>query len=143
MKVKDVLASKEIGGVETIGPQETVGQLVTTLREKRIGAMVVVEGADRLVGIISERDVIRALAEEGHVCLSSTVSKYMTADVMTTAPTEDLLVVLGRMTQGRFRHMPVVDGGRLAGVVSIGDVVAARLRELQRENEALAEFIRG
>lgn len=142
MNVKDVLSQKELSGVESLGAQETVGGLISRLREKRIGAMVVTDRDGRLVGVISERDVIRALAEDGEICLRSPVMRYMTTEVVTADPGDSILSVLEKMTKGRFRHMPVVSGGDLIGVISIGDLVKARIEALQRENEALETFIR-
>ena len=142
MKVKAVLSQKPVSGIETISAQETMGELVTRLKERRIGALVVTSGDNALAGVISERDVVRALATDGEVCLRSPVSRYMTSEVMTTTPEEDTVNVLERMTAGRFRHMPVLDKGELVGVISIGDVVKVRIEALQRENAAMEEFIR-
>ncbi|MEL6277668.1 MAG: CBS domain-containing protein [Pseudomonadota bacterium] len=142
MNVNDVLSQKPIDGVESIGAQETVSTLVSKLREKKIGAMMVTDRDGRLVGVISERDVIRALAEDNAECLQNPVSRYMTSDVVATTPKENIFVVLDKMTQGRFRHMPVLESGALSGVISIGDVVKARIEALQKENEALETFIR-
>lgn len=142
MNVNDVLAQKSVDGVESIGAQETISTLVATLAEKRIGAMMVTDQTDRLVGVISERDVVRAIAEDGSDALRQTVTRYMTSEVVTTSKSENVFAVLDKMTKGRFRHMPVMEGGALIGVVSIGDVVKARIEVLQRENEALESFIR-
>ena len=143
MKIREVLQRKSVVGVVTIGAHETLRSLVETLREKRIGAMMATDGGGRLVGVISERDVVRALAEEGEVCLNQQVSRYMTKEVVSTDPEESTESVLGRMSEGRFRHMPVLENNRMVGVVSIGDLVKARIDSLQKENEALEEFIRG
>ena len=143
MKVKTVLDQKPVSGVESISAQETMGELVSRLSERRIGALVVTSGDNALAGVISERDVVRALAMEGEACLRSPVSRYMTAEVVTATPEDDTVTVLERMTAGRFRHMPVMDKGRLVGVISIGDVVKVRIEALQRENAAMEEFIRG
>ena len=143
MDVKHVLRRKGDVPVETIGAQETVGALVARLADRNIGALMVMSGEGALVGVISERDVVRALAEEQAVCLTHPVSRYMTADVVTATPQDDAIDVLDRMTKGRFRHMPVLDRESMIGVISIGDVVKARIEQLQRDNAALEEFIRG
>ncbi len=142
MDVKHVLEQKKISGVVSIGPQETIGGLAAKLAEKRVGAMIVLDEADQLIGVISERDVIRALAEGGAAALHAPVSRYMTASVKTAKPSENVFSVLDRMTEGRFRHMPVVADERVIGVISIGDVVKARIEALQADNAALEEFIR-
>ena len=142
MDVKHVLGRKKLAGVVGIGPQETLSGLAAKLGEHKIGAMVVLDETDRLVGVISERDVIRALGEEGASALHAPVARYMTEEVKTTSPSENVFNVLDRMTEGRFRHMPVLDAGRVVGVVSIGDLVKARIEALQADNQALEEFIR-
>lgn len=142
MNVKDVLTRKPDGAVETIGGQETMGALAARLAEKNIGALLVVGGDDGLIGVISERDMVRALAADGVGCLSQPVAKFMTSKVITATPGDDTVDVLDRMTKGRFRHMPVIADDAVVGVVSIGDVVKARIDVLQRENAALEEFIR-
>lgn len=143
MKVRDILTQKQINGVESIGVHETVSTLVARLSEKKIGALVVTGSDGGLCGIISERDVVRGLAQDGDNCLRAPISKYMTADVVTAAPQDEKISVLEKMTAGRFRHVPIVDGGEVVGVVSIGDLVKARIEMLQKDNEALQEFIRG
>ena len=143
MDVKHVLARKGDGSIETIGSQESVGTLVARLAEKNIGALMVTGADGALVGVISERDIVRALAEDRDTCLSKPVSHYMTAEVIVASPRDDAIDVLDRMTKGRFRHMPVIGDGEMVGVISIGDVVKARIEELQRDNAALEEFIRG
>ena len=142
MNVNDVLARKAHAGVESIGAQETIATLVDRLAEKRIGAMMVTGSDGELVGIVSERDVVRALATNREGGLSQPVARYMTTEVVTATPRDDAVEVLERMTHGRFRHMPVLNDGGVIGVVSIGDVVKARIEDLQRDNAALEEFIR-
>lgn len=143
MRVSEILERKPISGVETVKPAETIASLVARLSEKRIGAMVAVDDLGRLCGVISERDVIRALAATGGGCLSDAVGDHMTKEVMVAKPDDSAVSVLERMTEGRFRHMPVVDNNELVGLVSIGDLVKHRIEMLQRDNEALEEFIRG
>lgn len=142
MKVSDILQRKPISGVASIGPNESLATLAQTLTERKIGAMVVTDPGGRMIGVISERDVIRALSAAGPDCLNETVSQYMTSKVVVAAPDDSAVSVLERMTAGRFRHMPVLENGKLTGVVSIGDLVKHRIEMLQRDNEALEEFIR-
>lgn len=142
MNIREVIGRKPSADVASIRASDTMRNLVQGLREHRIGAMIVTDESEGLCGVISERDVVRALAEDGEVCLDASVSRYMTAEVVTTEFAETAESVLGKMTTGRFRHMPVMDGGRVAGVVSIGDLVKARIDSLERDNEALENFIR-
>lgn len=140
--VKDVLEGK---GQETfsIRPQETLHEAVVSLRDKRIGALLVTDATGTLVGILSERDIVRKLAETPGQTLPQKVEEVMTRKVETCAP-EDLLVsVLKRMTEGRFRHMPVVDEDGLAGMITIGDAVNFRLTQLEHEALQLKQLIVG
>ena len=137
MRIADVLSNKG-AAVATIAPETTVSQLLASLAALNIGAMVVV-GADGLAGIVSERDVVRELHKRGGGLLGQPVSEIMTTVLATCTPrdTVDHLVVL--MTQNRVRHVPVLDDGRLAGIVSIGDVVKTRmalLNQIQLKLEA-------
>ncbi|MCI4660299.1 MAG: CBS domain-containing protein [Neomegalonema sp.] len=143
MKVSDVLKRKNTDGVASVKDSDSLAELVRQLKERKFGAMMVLDSSGTLAGVISERDVVRALGTDGPASLNNAVSAYMTKAVKSTAPDEDVMSVLERMTEGRFRHMPVLESGKLVGVVSIGDVVAARLAQLARENEALEEFIKG
>lgn len=139
MRIADVLSNKG-AAVATIAPETTVSQLLASLAALNIGAMVVV-GADGLVGIVSERDVVRELHKRGGGLLGQPVSEIMTTVLATCTPrdTVDHLVVL--MTQNRVRHVPVLDDGRLAGIVSIGDVVKTRMEELETEQQHLQDYI--
>ncbi|OKH81286.1 histidine kinase [Mycobacterium sp. ST-F2] len=139
MRIADVLSSKG-AAVATISPETTVSQLLASLAALNIGAMVVV-GPDGLLGIVSERDVVRKLHERGGGLLGQPVSEIMTTVLATCTPrdTVDHLVVL--MTQNRVRHVPVLDDGRLAGIVSIGDVVKTRMQELETEQQHLQDYI--
>ena len=126
----------------TVGPTATVAELVATLSSYNVGAMPVVDGG-RLVGIVSERDVVRRLHSGGASLLNGRVADIMTSDVTTCAP-GDLVVDLARvMTAGRFRHLPVVEDGELVGIVSIGDLVKARIDGLEAEREQLQSYIAG
>ena len=142
MQVSDILRSKG-ADVVTVDPTMTVGDLVALLAQRRIGAVVVSPDGETLAGIVSERDVVSELAEHGPDVLARTVGEICTSEVV-TAGTDDRLEDLAvTMTQGRFRHLPVVVDGRLHGIVSIGDVVKARLSELEEERQALTNYITG
>jgi CBS domain-containing protein len=111
------------------------------LAEKRIGAVVIIGADRRIVGILSERDIVRALAEQGRKALDEPVSAAMTRKVSTCHERETISSIMERMTLGKFRHVPVVDQGRLAGIISIGDVVKHRLSEVERDSAALRDYI--
>ena len=144
MLVHQILRSKPTEGVLTIGPEATVAQAVTLLAEKRVGAVVVVPDSDVApLGILSERDVVRALARHGDGALERPVSDLMTPEVFTCTPQDSADRVLQLMTERRFRHLPVMQDGRMAGLISIGDVVKARLSELAMEKDALEGMITG
>lgn len=140
MTVAAILALKG-REVVTTGADETIADVVKVLAERKIGALVVVENSDRIVGIVSERDIVKATAALGAAMLDSTVASIMTRNVVTCNERETLNDVMGRMTRGRFRHLPVAAGGRLTGIVSIGDVVKARLEEVQREADEMRTYI--
>ncbi len=127
--------------VVTIGPTATIGEAVAELARHKIGALVVVEGRDRIAGIISERDIVWAVARGVATYLSEPVTSIMTRDVMTCGERETINEVMSRMTRGRFRHLPVSKQGRLAGIISIGDVVKARIEEVEREAEEMRTYI--
>lgn len=141
MTVKAMLSQKT-PGVVTIEPTATLAQAVKLLAQKRIGAVVVTGADGRVVGILSERDIVRLLAEKGADALSAPLSDSMTRKVWTCSGNETVGQIMERMTVGKFRHIPVVEQGRLVGIVSIGDAVKARLEQMQRESEALREYIR-
>ena len=152
MLVKQLLSMKsdtakpwiDAGSIVTIAPDTTLAEAARLLADKRIGAVVVSEDGKRPDGILSERDIVRELGKSGADVLKRKVSDLMTAKVSTCVCADDALAVLDRMTQGRFRHLPVVDdSGQMLGVVSIGDAVSARLRELAAEKEALTGMIMG
>ena len=141
MTVKTILSQKGTE-VTTIEPSATLAAAVLLLSKQRIGA-VVVTGADRrVVGILSERDIVRALAENGSQALERTVSEFMTRKVVTCTERDTVAELMERMTQGKFRHVPVIEQNRLTGIVSIGDVVRLRVEELDRDAQALQEYIR-
>jgi len=140
MHVAAILDSKG-REVVTIGADATLADAVAALNARRIGAIVVVEDGDRIVGIISERDIVRTIARNGMDVLGRQVGEVMTRDVVTCRDRETINDVMGRMTLGRFRHLPVVKQGRLAGIISIGDVVKARIEEVEREAEEMRAYI--
>jgi CBS domain-containing protein len=140
MIVKTILSGKG-ANVVTIEPTATLADATSLLAEKRIGALVVTGAEGRLVGIISERDIVRALANRGNAALKLPLTEVMTRRVVTCSEDETLSVIMERMTQGKFRHVPVLDGDRLVGIISIGDVVKRRLEEMQHEQNALRDYI--
>jgi CBS domain-containing protein len=142
MLVSQILKQKP-QGVVTALPSITIGALASILTDKKIGAVVLSGDGSTVQGIVSERDVVRVLAEAGASALSGAVSAIMTAKVITCAPDDRADRVLQAMTDGRFRHMPVISGGALVGMISIGDVVKARLSELAMEKDALEGMIKG
>lgn len=144
MKVSVILQKKGSADVATIAPAATVEDAVRDLSHRRIGALVVSPGAGEIGGIISERDIVRRMGEEGRAVLARPVSEIMTATVETCTADDTAFDLLNRMTTGRFRHMPVVGpDGRMVGILSIGDVVKARLEEIEAENAAMAEILTG
>lgn len=128
------------GAVVSVQPGAPVPVVIETLVEHRIGAVLVLDG-DRIAGVLSERDIVRCLAEQGEAALSKCASDLMTADVVTVAPDESVYEAMSNMTRRRFRHLPVVDRGRLVGIVSMGDLVKARIDEAEREAESLKDYI--
>jgi CBS domain-containing protein len=141
MTVQSIL-SKKGTEVVTIEPTATLAAAVQALSQRRIGALVVTGADRRIVGIISERDIVRVLGEQGTAVLQAPVSETMTRKVVTCTQSETIPEIMERMTSGKFRHVPVAEQGRLIGIVSIGDVVKARLGELEREHDALRDYIR-
>ena len=143
MLVHQILKSKADDSVVTVKPGTLVSEAAGILAEKGIGTVVVSADGDTADGILSERDIVRELARRGATCLSDKVSDYMTSELQTATRDERADSVLARMTEGRFRHMPVMDGDAMVGLISIGDVVKARLDLLAMENEALEGTIMG
>jgi CBS domain-containing protein len=127
--------------VATIAPELKLAQAARLLSEKRIGAVVITGPERRVVGILSERDIVKAVAAGGAEALERTVASAMTREVVSCTETETIPELMSRMTSGRFRHVPVVENGKLAGIVSIGDVVKYRLEEMERESQALKDYI--
>ena len=127
--------------VFTASPQETVGAAAALLHTRRVGAMVVVDAEEAIVGILSERDIVRVIAKEGASALTRPIAGCMSADVIFAQPEETIDALLERMTDRRIRHLPVVRNGRLAGIISIGDLVKYKIRETQAEADGLKAYI--
>jgi len=140
MTVKSILALKGYD-IVTIEPTATLAAAARLLAERRIGAALVLGVEGRLAGILSERDIVRALAERGSAGLDERVDQVMTRKVFTCAESDTVAQVMEQMTAGKFRHVPVVDQARLIGIISIGDVVKYRLHEIENESNALREYI--
>jgi CBS domain-containing protein len=140
MTISIILASKG-REVVTIAPSASLASAVGLLVEKCIGAVLILGADRRVVGILSERDVVRALAERGAGALEEPVSQTMTRKVSTCNENESVFNIMERMTEGRSRHVPVVDQGKLVGIVSIGDVVKHRLLVMERDSAAMHDYI--
>ena len=143
MIVGQILKSKADMGVVAVKPTDTVTAAVALLSQNRIGTVVVSADGQRLDGILSERDIVRELGKRGTGCLSASVSEIMTAKLTTCTTADSADMVLQMMTEGRFRHLPVMENGKMIGLISIGDVVKARLAELSMEKDALEGMIMG
>lgn len=143
MLVQQILQAKGGNGVITIKPGTRVSDAAQILAERRIGGLVVSSDGEKAEGILSERDIVRSLAVRGGSCLSEKVDDMMTRNPVCCTRQDSSDAVLARMTEGRFRHMPVVEDGKLVGIVTIGDVVKSRLEELSMEKSALEGMIMG
>lgn len=143
MQVHQILRSRPKGGVITVAPGTRVADAARLLAERRIGAVVVSADGRTPLGILSERDIVRDLGRRGSVCLDEKVDALMTRNLISCTATDSTDSVLEKMTAGRFRHMPVMEGDEMVGIISIGDVVAARIAELAMEKDALAGMIMG
>ncbi len=129
--------------VVTVTPTSTIAEVSQILAEKRIGAALVQDSADQLLGIVSERDIVRSLAANGARTLDMTAGQLMTRALKTATPHTTVAQAMHEMTVGRFRHMPVLDRGALVGVISIGDVVKARIMQQEHEVESLKTYVAG
>ena len=138
MIVKNILVGKR-GNVVTIEPTADLTAAIKLLAEQRIGAVVILGADHRVVGILSERDIVRVLAEHGPTVLNKPVGQVMTRDVKTCSEGDTIESLMGSMTTGKFRHMPVVEQGKLIGIVSIGDVVKNRVEEIEHESKSLRD----
>ena len=142
MKVQAMLSAKGIEVATTL-PETVISTVIRMLKLEGVGAIVVSEDGAHVVGIISERDVVRGLAEHGAELLDMQVADLMTRNVKTCSPEDDLKHLMTEMTRSRIRHLPVTEEGRLCGIVSIGDVVKTRLDELETETSVLRDYIVG
>jgi CBS domain-containing protein len=141
MNVKAILAAKG-GEVVTIEPTADLAAATQLLSANRIGAVLIRGAGGHIAGILSERDIVRALSQHGSAALALPVGQVMTREVMTCTEDETIGDVMERMTSGKFRHLPVVSKGKLVGLISIGDVVKQRVDEIEHESEALKDYIR-
>jgi CBS domain-containing protein len=140
MTVRAILSMKG-REVTTAAPEETLLEAAKKLASQRIGSLVITGVGNKVAGIISERDIVRAVSERGEAALTEPVREFMTKSVVTCMEDDTMNVLMTRMTAGRFRHLPVVEDGQLAGIISIGDVVKFRVAEMERESEALKQYI--
>ena len=143
MHISDILRHKRSAGtdtVHTIGATESVRALVAALADHNIGALLVVDGGT-VIGIVSERDVVRQIAEQGGDLLDHPVDQIMTTSVLSCTSADSVDEIAETMTQRRIRHMPVLDDGILTGIISIGDVVSSRIRQLELDRGQLEHYI--
>lgn len=139
--VRRIIGNKQLQTIITVRPEDTIAAAAAVLARNRIGAVIVSRDDAIVDGILSERDIVRCLASVGGAALEKPVSDLMTPEVIACQPDDTALNVLEKMTDGRFRHMPVVENGRMIGVISIGDAVKARMDEIEHENDALTGMI--
>jgi CBS domain-containing protein len=143
MLVHQILKGKTVDDVVSVLPGSSVADAAEILSKRRIGALIVTSDGKIPEGILSERDIVRELGLRGVGCMASTVDELMTSELVSCTRDETADSVLDKMTRGRFRHMPVMDGAQMVGLISIGDVVKARLSELSMEKDALEGMIMG
>ena len=141
MNVKAILAAKG-GEIVCIEPTADLAAATQLLSANRIGAVLIKGAGGHIAGILSERDIVRALSQHGPAALSLPVGQVMTREVTTCGEEENIAAIMERMTTGKFRHMPVVSKGKLVGLISIGDVVKQRVEEIESESNALRDYIR-
>ena len=140
MTVARILAGKG-RDIVTMQPHQTLRDIVDVLAAKHIGALIVADAKGDMLGILSERDVVRAIARHGADALEDPASNYMTTNVVTANEDDSVLGVVTKMSNGRFRHMPVLKDGVLVGIVSVGDAIKYRLAQMEQEHSALREYI--
>ncbi len=129
--------------VARVAPTATIAEVAQRLTARRIGAVLVLDSADQLLGIVSERDIVCSLAENGPRTMNMTAAQLMTRDLHIATPATTVVQATEMMTEGRFRHLPVMDGDRLIGIVSIGDIVKARLSQQEQEVDSLKAYVAG
>ena len=139
MTVRAILDSKG-HKIISVGPDDKVSDVVKLLSERKIGAVLVMSG-QRMEGILSERDIVRVIGERGAGALDENVSAVMTRKVINCKPSDTVGAIMEKMTTGKFRHLPVIEGDTIVGLISIGDVVKFRVREFENEQEALRDYI--
>jgi CBS domain-containing protein len=140
MTIAKILGSKG-GAITSVDPGETIQAAANLLTKQRVGALMALDDAGKLVGILSERDIVRLCAELGAGAMAQTVADAMTKDVLTAAPQDGIDSAMARMTDRRIRHLPVLDGQRLVGIVSIGDLVKAKIDEALADADAMRAYI--
>lgn len=140
MFVSDILKSKG-NEIISLAPGEPIAAALALLVERRIGSVLVIDEAGKIVGILSERDLVQCMHTLREELFAKKVSDLMTTQVVTCSPKDPVAAIMGMMTQQRFRHVPVIDDGKLVGMISIGDVVKSRIEEAQAEVEALRQYI--
>jgi CBS domain-containing protein len=140
MSIANILADKG-HEVQTIQPHRTLAEAARIMAERRIGATVVTGADGSVLGILSERDIVRAISESGEAALKEPVSRRMTAKVVTCMPEMSIDSAMEIMTRGKFRHLPVVEQGRLTGIVSIGDIVKRHIEKMEAETRAMRDYI--
>ncbi|UWQ51392.1 CBS domain-containing protein [Leisingera caerulea] len=143
MLVQVILKSKASTGVVTVKPDASVAEAAKVMSDNRFGTVVVSADGETPEGILSERDIVRELSKEGASCLDQPVSGYMTRELVTCTTQSNVGELLQQMTEGRFRHMPVVEDGKLVGIVTLGDAVKAQLAQVAMEKDALQDMIMG
>lgn len=143
MLVSQILKLKADDGVVTMGPKASVSEAAALLSERKIGSVVVSANGTEALGILSERDIVREIGKRGATCLTESVESMMTSKLVTCTSSDRADDILSRMTEGHFRHMPVVEDGQMVGLITLGDVVKARLSELAMEKDALEGMIMG
>lgn len=144
MIVSQILKSKSVEGVVTLGSDASIAEAAAIMSDKRIGTIVISDDDGRsAAGILSERDIVRELGKRGAACMTEQVGTMMTRKLVTCTPHDKSDAILAQMTEGRFRHMPVLEDGTLIGLISIGDAVKARLAELAMERDALEGMVMG
>lgn len=143
MLVHQILKSKADDAVVTVKPGTTIREAANLLAKHKIGTVVISEDGKQPMGILSERDIVQQLAERGGAILTEPVESYMTSKLITCSLQASADVVLSTMTEKRFRHMPVIENGEMVGLITLGDVVKARLSELKMEKDALEGMIMG
>jgi CBS domain-containing protein len=141
MIVQDLLNAKETQEVATTMADRTVAEAARQLHQRRIGAVVVVDRGGHIAGILSERDIVRGLAQKGGDVMNQRVAELMTSAVLTCHPQDSVRTIMATMTANRVRHLPVEDDHRLAGIITIGDVVKARLEEATHEMDQMRDYV--